>query len=205
MDPSLIYKGDRPNRQEKGSAHRTRRYSACCVRPYSIPCSKDPFSQSCVSVLKSSTQFFKTIGSKYRNAESLYRPPSQGLAYELGDEQEVIRYFVRGFVVGFDPETVVEVVAIDLHGVVGIDFRGDHLCFFQIAEPGPAALSVPVLASFSPLSNLISTSTGITKSSLRWTLRRTGRGCYFRFFFASFLSFFSRYHSAGKESTLRIS
>src|SRR6266496_6594225 len=80
-------------------------------------------------------------------AQLLDCPPTQSLADELGDEQPVIRYFVSRFSIGFGGPAVVEIVSVQLHRVVGIDFRRYDLRLFLIAEPGPAALAIPVLTN----------------------------------------------------------
>src|SRR6202035_2574350 len=81
-------------------------------------------------------------------------PPTQNLAEALGKKQPVIRYFVCRLCIGFDRIAVVEVVAVDLHGMVGIEFRRHSLSFFLVAESRPTALSVPVLANLFPIVEL---------------------------------------------------
>src|ERR1700686_4137786 len=77
---------------------------------------------------------------------SLNCPPRQRLAYPLCDEQPIVRQLVRRLGIGVGHRAFVEIVAVDLYRMGGIEFRRNDLCFFLITKSRPAALPVPVLA-----------------------------------------------------------
>src|SRR5580692_7590059 len=72
--------------------------------------------------------------------ESLHGPPGKRLADPLRREKPVGRKLLRWLGIGLDHVTVVEVVAVDLHDMVWIDFRRDDFRLFLVAESNPAVL-----------------------------------------------------------------
>src|SRR5437879_9630159 len=80
---------------------------------------------------------------------SLNRPPGQRLAHPLGHKQPVVGHFSRWLAIGLSSEAAVEVVAVNVDLVVGINLRRRDFCFLLVrTQPCPATRSVPVLANF---------------------------------------------------------
>src|SRR5207248_8268486 len=119
-------------KRSPGSAARTTQCSVYCQAPSRARCSEG--SASSVHRIVSACLV------------SLHCPPGKKLARDLGEKEPVVRDFIGGTGVRLNDEAVVELVAVELDRVVGIDLGRDDLGLFQITKPRPATLPIPVLA-----------------------------------------------------------
>src|ERR1700686_1407642 len=76
----------------------------------------------------------------------LHQPPGQKLREDLADAGPVVCQFARRRAVHFRGSAVIEVVAIELNLMVGIDFYRFYFRLLLVRISYPAVLSVPVLA-----------------------------------------------------------
>src|SRR5258708_28385827 len=78
---------------------------------------------------------------------SLNRPPRQRLADPLGHKQPVVRNFARRLAIGLSGVAIVEIVAVNLYFVVGINLRRrDHGFLLVRTHKCPTDHTVPAHA-----------------------------------------------------------
>src|SRR6476659_7935255 len=128
------------------STTRTKRCSACCASPCRGRCR--------VVLCFRSFSFLNVLGNfelLLSPEHALHCPPRHGLTDPLCEEEPVIRQFVRCLRFRLNDEAVIEIVAIQLHGMSGIGLGRLDLGLLLVAESDPAALTVPVLPDFFPV------------------------------------------------------
>src|SRR5215470_8402665 len=80
-----------------------------------------------------------------RQTKASYEP-CDDLCRHLLDERPDSCQFMRGNLVDVFGVAVVEEIAVEQHGVIGIQLYGDHLCIACVVEAGPAIRAIPVFA-----------------------------------------------------------